>query len=79
MPRWSLQSIGTPFSNTQCSFVAPTKYMDGRETVLKIGFTHSTANDIAREISALTCYGGNGAIALIDHHAADSALQKSVE
>ncbi len=79
MPRWSLQSIGTPFSNTQYNFVAPAKYMDGWETVLKIGFAHSTANDIARKISALTCYGGNGAVALIDHHAADGALQKSVE
>ena len=48
--------------------------MDGRKTVLKIGFVHSTADDIAREITALTCYGGKGAVALIDHHAADGAL-----
>ena len=48
--------------------------MDGRKTVLKIGFAHSTADDIAREITALTCYGGKDAVALIEHHAADGAL-----
>lgn len=74
MRRWSLESIGTPFPAAQYSFVAPVRLAGGREAVLKVGFVHSASDDIAREIAALTCYDGNGAVALIGHHAPDGAL-----
>ncbi|MEC7225457.1 MAG: hypothetical protein VXW00_01185 [Candidatus Latescibacterota bacterium] len=74
MRRWSLESIGTPFPAAQYSFVAPAWLADGRKAVLKVGFVYSVSDDIACEIAALTCYGGNDAVALIEHHSPDDAL-----
>ena len=68
--RWSL-SLGTPFDNGMCAWVAPATTRDGTAAVLKIGIPHMEAND---EIAALRFWAGDPTARLIDADEAYNAM-----
>lgn len=63
--RWSLQ-VGAPFQpGGRVSWVAPAQDADGRDLVLKVGWTHEEGRD---EAAGLRVWAGRGAVRLFDVH-----------
>lgn len=63
--RWSLQ-VGAPFQpGGRVSWVAPAQDADGRDLVLKVGWTHEEGRD---EAAGLRVWAGHGAVRLFDVH-----------
>ena len=55
-----------PYSNLSVNYVTPAIRSDGQRVVLKIGVPNK---DISTEIAALSCFGGIGAVQLLDSDA----------
>lgn len=72
--RWTLAEVGTPYPDAQFNFVAPARLSDGQRAVLKIACPDPPNGEIAREMAALTHYGGRGAVRLLQADSADAAL-----
>ena len=68
--RWSL-SIGRPFQEASCAWVAPAKRKDGTRVVLKLGMPHMEGRD---EIGGLQFWAGDPTVRLLDSDTSLSAL-----
>lgn len=68
--RWSLD-IGAPYDGSHISWTAPAARSDGGLAVLKVQFPHP---ECEHEAAALRRWDGEGAVRLLDHHAADQVL-----
>jgi streptomycin 6-kinase len=63
--RWSLR-VGAPFQpGGRVSWVAPAQDADGRDLVLKVGWTHDEGRD---EAAGLRVWAGRGAVQVLDVH-----------
>jgi streptomycin 6-kinase len=63
--RWSL-AVGAPFQpGGRVSWVAPARHADGRDLVLKVGWTHDEGRD---EAAGLSAWAGDGAVRVFDVH-----------
>jgi streptomycin 6-kinase len=60
--RWAL-SIGPPFQQASCAWVAPVTRRDGRHAVLKLGMPHMEGRD---EIGGLQFWSGDPTVGLLD-------------
>jgi len=60
--QWSLQVL-EPYPNPSINFVAPVIKRDGSEAVLKLGVP---GREISAEIAALSRFGGEGAVILLE-------------
>ncbi|MBN1954466.1 MAG: phosphotransferase [Anaerolineae bacterium] len=60
--RWSL-TILPPFADLSYNYVAPAICQDGARLVVKAGVPHP---ELSREIAALACFDGRGAVRLLD-------------
>ncbi|HEX2443723.1 MAG TPA: aminoglycoside phosphotransferase family protein [Vicinamibacterales bacterium] len=60
--RWSL-TIGSPFPDASCAWVAPVTLGDGGSAVLKVGMPHMEARE---EIAGLRFWNGEPTVRLLD-------------
>ncbi|HTT65515.1 MAG TPA: aminoglycoside phosphotransferase family protein [Bryobacteraceae bacterium] len=60
--RWSL-TVGSPFDNASCAWVAPVRRADGSSAVLKIGMPHMEAE---HETQGLRFWDGEPTVRLLD-------------
>jgi streptomycin 6-kinase len=60
--RWSL-TLGRPFDNASCAWVAPAKRVDGSSAVLKLGMPHMEGE---HEIQGLRFWDGEPTVRLLD-------------
>jgi streptomycin 6-kinase len=68
--RWSL-SIGQPYENAGCAWVAPAMRRDGTHAVLKLGMPHMEGRD---KIPGLRFWDGNPTVRLLDSDARLNAV-----
>jgi streptomycin 6-kinase len=68
--RWSL-SIGPPYEDASCAWVAPATRNDGTRVVLKIGMPHMEGRD---EIGGLQFWAGDPTVRLLDSDTGLNAL-----
>jgi streptomycin 6-kinase len=60
--QWSL-TLGVPFADLSCSFVAPVSLANGRSAVLKVGMPHM---ENAQEIDGLRFWNGDPTVRLLE-------------
>ncbi|HVB05892.1 MAG TPA: aminoglycoside phosphotransferase family protein [Acidimicrobiales bacterium] len=68
--RWSLE-LGEPLTGARTAFVAPCRRPDGTSAVLRVAFPEQHP---AGEAAALSAWGGEGSVRLLEHDEGERAL-----